>query len=368
MLGTPVEHPFSSTFRREFLGNAVTNMEEACVLLGFLGDPQTQHTLLRYCLDACRVTHLLRSMDTTAFGAEVIRASEAVRNALNDAMGAGLDGDKWSQASLPLSKGGLGLKDPVLVQMAARMSAIANFWENAGNVGVPDAMKVVPQDFSRVVTGLRNRLGLHMEPLSTWSGGVPPPSFSKDHCSQRWWQGPIYGALSRSLCEAGSLRDRVRLGLQQARGTTQWMQVAPSEALGSKVAGPEYRALIRWWLGVPFLSGTEVGAPCPLCSEPMDAFGDHLVCCKKNGPWQRHNALQGVWHGAFLRAGIACRREVAVEGKERPADLLLPSFDPKGPLAIDFTIRHPLPPSVGQHTLEGAKALLRDQEDAKVGK
>jgi hypothetical protein len=65
VLGTPVEHPATHTFRAAFLEERCQQMEVACDLVGQLGDPAAQLHLLRHCLDACKVSFLLRGMDTS---------------------------------------------------------------------------------------------------------------------------------------------------------------------------------------------------------------------------------------------------------------------------------------------------------------
>jgi hypothetical protein len=71
VLGLPIEYPQSISFKREQLRAVMHHLQDACALLGHLGDPQMQHLLLRYCLDACRVMHMLRGMDCTMLHAEL---------------------------------------------------------------------------------------------------------------------------------------------------------------------------------------------------------------------------------------------------------------------------------------------------------
>jgi hypothetical protein len=114
VLGIPVEHPDSSSFRRDLLEEHCQQLEAACDLLGQLGDPQTQLLLLRHCLDAAKVNFLLRCMDTTSCQPQLARCREVLSRSLGDVLGcAAVDQRQWTQASLPLHYGGLGVKDPV---------------------------------------------------------------------------------------------------------------------------------------------------------------------------------------------------------------------------------------------------------------
>ena len=65
--------------------------------------------------------------------------------------------------------------------------------------------------------------------------------------------------------------------------------------------------------------------------------------------------------------GISCRTEVAINGRERPADLALDHFDPKGPLAIDLHVNHPLAPGL-PHEFDSVASTLAQKDSAKLTK
>ena len=74
----------------------------------------------------------------------------------------------------------------------------------------------------------------------------------------------------------------------------------------------------------------------------MDIFGDHSVSCNGISCVPRHNLVAEALASAALSTGIIIEREVAVAGKETPADLLLKGLPSCHPLAVDVTIVHPL--------------------------
>jgi len=160
-----------------------------------------------------------------------------------------------------------------------------------------------------------------------------------------------------------SLRDRARFSLQRMHGTTSWLTVIPNAGLGHKLEGRDFRFLLKWWLGRPLVPPTV--NLCPCCEHQMDPFGDHLVSCSLNQPSQRHNALRDALADALGSFGIAVQKEVAIGGARRPADLALPSFDARGPLAVDLVVHHPLSLSENRSSKD-VKASLRGAEDHKV--
>ena len=344
VLGLPIEHPSSTSFRQHQLHQVVSHLQDACSLLGHLGDPQVQHLLLRYCLDACRVMHMLRGMDCTALLLEVGTASACVRSCLGDALGCRkLSDTEWAQCTLPLRFGGLGIKDPLTLLPVARLAASLCFLERGRTLCFPEDVLCMPADWKVHVQQLSNTLGATFQPLATWSPLDEPQSIDGEHRSQKWWSNHLHTARARNLLHSLPVRDACRFTLQRMPNTTAWMEVTPSTALGTKFTGCEYRLLLRWWVGLPLLTGAATDCPC--CGQTMDVYGDHLVSCKFNQPTQRHHAVRDALAQVLRDNGLACRIEVAIGGKRRPADVAIEGVDVRGPIAVDLLVHDPLGPS-----------------------
>ena len=118
---------------------------------------------------------------------------------------------------------------------------------------------------------------------------------------------------------------------------------------------------------MPILDAKLAGTRCPQCESPIDIFGDHAVSCNRNGPWVRHKAVQESLHSTLICNGITCIPEVAIGGKDKPADLYLPAFTSAGPIAVDVTIRHPTCLS-SDISVPQAGAVVQNHEAAKVKK
>ena len=88
---------------------------------------------------------------------------------------------------------------------------------------------------------------------------------------------------------------------------------------------------------------------CVACTAQMDSLGDHAMNCNSGGQrTRRHNMIRDAVHKLAATAGINPRLEVVglIPGhQERPADILLPSWDVTGSdMAIDVTIVNPTQP------------------------
>ena len=66
--------------------------------------------VIGHCLDACRVSHLMRSSPLGVGSGPASRLSEALRVAVMDLVGCGLSLGAWEQATLPIHEGGLGIR------------------------------------------------------------------------------------------------------------------------------------------------------------------------------------------------------------------------------------------------------------------
>ena len=55
-------------------------------------------------------------------------------------------------------------------------------------------------------------------------------------------------------------------------------------ALGLQLTNAEFNILVRWRLGSEIGDNSGV---CSLCGSASDIFGDHIVCCQRNGVVRR---------------------------------------------------------------------------------
>ena len=74
VLGCPVNFPGTSTYQDSAWSQCLAKMKKATDALGQMSDAQLDHHLLRQCLDACKVNHLLRSTDIYASNDGVMAA------------------------------------------------------------------------------------------------------------------------------------------------------------------------------------------------------------------------------------------------------------------------------------------------------
>ena len=98
-------------------------------------------------------------------------------------------------------------------------------------------------------------------------------------------------------------------------------------------------------MGLPIFSEAAAGAPCDRCGQALDVFGDHLVACSKSGAWSRHNQCCSSIAAIASATGLSVRAEVPIQGRRRPADMLLGHWFSGQDAAVDPTVVHCLNPS-----------------------
>ena len=368
LLGVPIDFPGSSERTASHWASTVEKSTILLERLRLVPEGQIQHALLRYCLDACRVVHLQRSTIVERARDAPTRLHDSLRRAVEDMVGMGISNATWSQATLPMRHGGLGIRCPLQTQPAARLAALVGLeLHGRDRVGVPDVAFIHRSpDLASTVDALCSQLGPNFQPLADWKADLRQfASASFDHASQRWWAGHVAVEQHSRLCKTGTARDMARLQCQRGPVANGWMSVLPSRAMRTDINDADYRLLLRWWLGLPILPVGQTLPGCPLCGDAVDPFGDHLVCCEKNGNARRHNALRDAFFDVLVASAIPSAKEVACGGQQRPADILLLTWERGRDVAVDFTVTHPL--GLSQHPLI-VKNVARHCQRAEAAK
>ena len=206
-------------------------------------------------------------------------------------------------------------------------------------VGVPDIALTKPSpDTAATITELRRQVGPNFEPLASWNKDPSHiASASTDHASQRWWAEHVAVEQRSRHCQLGTARDMARLQCQGGPIANGWMSVLPSRSLRTDISDPDYRLLLRWWLGLPILPVGHTLPGCPMCAEPVDPFGDHFVCCDKSGSTRRHNAVRDAIFDVLIGSNIPSAKEVSCGTRQRPADILLLAWERGRDVAVMWT-------------------------------
>lgn len=348
LLGSPV---YGS---KSFASNTVLHQVQQIGLLQSsiteLNDPQIELHLLRSCLSVCKVNHLLRTVPLSDMSDPLLIFDVNLRATLSKIIHGSVPGPSWTQATLPLRLGGLGLRE-------ASPSAHLAFKASCS------LSKQLVHDLTSLASAIlpgEQAATKHLENLQIH---CPPDTLT--------FQSTLHRALDNQtlteLLSTVNIRDHARLrSISSASECSAWLRAAPVPSLGLAIPDTEFLTCIRHWLGIPIFHSTVI---CP-CSAPIDPFGDHLLGCS-HGPYRvrRHNALRDVLFHALKQdhPNVKLEQHFTGHSKTRPGDIFHPEFKDHKPTFFDVTISNTLSPcNIPSSSRAGSAAA--DAEIRKDGK
>ena len=369
VLGVPCDAKGSTTHADKTWTTVVSHTLDTLKKVRQVPEGQLRHCLIRYCLDACKVNHLMRATLLPTGNQSALDLSAALRSAACDMLGCGLTANAWEQATLPIRHGGLGIKDPTTLRPVARLAALANFHARGTIVGAPpDLLEHISDDTKETLAAVQAQLGPNHDVADQWLTNTTLLRHATGpHLSQQWWSDSLNKARKQKLKEKGTARDQVRLLAQEGPIAAAWLNVTPSRAANTIIPDTDFRNLCRYWLGTPLLKDGST-TKCPLCGLVVDPFGDHFTNCKNNGISKRHNALRDAWSSLLSSSAIPHVREAVSGSGHRPADILLLNWDKGRDIAVDFTIVSPLTLDALPLSTDATKRLLAAAEELKYAK
>ena len=132
---------------------------------------------------------MLRACPVTMGEHSCQRLSLGLRQGLNNILGASLSDLQWSQCTLPVRLGGLGIRDPGVERSAARISGILDFLQKAvTHLGLATSADILPPDTPQVLLCMKKvEKGV---PFLAKCTADPTLLLSNSplESSQKWWQ------------------------------------------------------------------------------------------------------------------------------------------------------------------------------------
>ena len=172
----------------------------------------------------------------------------------------------WTQASLPIHLGDLGIRSVTMLVPSAFLASAAGTSHIVQTLLPPMTLSTTrPQE----------------EALSLWkscSGSVDPPTGNATG-TQKAWNGPVAVASASSLISEASPISRARLLASQQKEAGAWLAAPPLSALGLRMDDSICVAV-----GLRLGSALCIPHACALCGAQLDETRVHaLSCCKSKG-------------------------------------------------------------------------------------
>ena len=207
-----------------------------------------------------RFTHALRSTPCW-HSRTLLQMDETLKQILEEILNVSLDHPKWLQASLPVNKGGLGIRRFEQLSLPAFI---------ASAVGTERLVKVCLSSASEHLTEDRHLAEASGMWLQLTNKETPPQSFK-----QKEWDGPVCDVVVQSLLNCADDSEKARLSAAAAKHGSEWLHAMPITTCGLALSNDELRISVCLRLGLQFFRRHQCK-----CGEAVDEMGQHCFTCK----------------------------------------------------------------------------------------
>ena len=248
-------------------------------------DPHQAIVLLKSAFSLPKILYTLRSSPAYK-NMNILREWDSVlRSALSDIANVALPEESWTQASLPVDLGGLGLRRAEDIALPAFLSSIS---------ASSPLVRIILTPLDVAEPG-------NEDALEEWIARAgPDTTFPEDARKQKQWDRPMAAFQQGTLLSQADQASRARLLAASAPRSGCWIHAIPVPALGTHLDPDSLRVAISLRIG------TRVCEPhrCR-CGARADEKGYHLLSCRLNaGRFPRHTALNDGIARALRKAGL----------------------------------------------------------------
>jgi hypothetical protein len=313
--------------------------------------------LLKNCFSIPKLTHTLRS--APCYTQQLLTEyDDVIRSTLESIINISMSDITWNQASLPVSRGGLGIRKATQVALSAFLSSVT--------ASQPLVAQFLPSNLlDRAGTNDPTFVAAVLEwEARTGSESVQLPFATEQKC----WDEPLLNGQQMFVLSAA--RDQVskaRLIAAAAPHSGAFLHARPCSSLGTRLDDSSLRIAVALRLGAPICAPHAC-----ICGGIVDSTGTHGLSCRKSaGRLSRHSAVNELIKRALTSAEVPSRLEPSSlmrdDGK-RPDGLSLSPWKNGRCLVWDFTCPDTLAQSHLKVAVTGPGVVASEAEDKKKAK
>ncbi|XP_072930332.1 uncharacterized protein [Epargyreus clarus] len=255
-----------------------------------------------------------------------------IRNTLVKILNCNLSEYAWSQASLPIRYGGLGIRKISSVSLPAFLASSHSTQSLIDKI-------LHKMSFSNPEIAFVN------EAETAWTLACPGQNFPIDKTVQRLWDEPICKLHQKRLLDnSPNLSERARLLAVSEKESGFWLQALPSYNLGTFFDNISFSICVCLRLGMK----TNEPHRC-FCGENVSQFGHHGLSCRRSaGRLSRHACVNDIIRRALVTVNVpACLEPngIARDDGKRPDGMTLVPWKQGMSLVWDATCVDTLAPS-----------------------
>src|SRR6267154_1566176 len=248
--------------------------------------------LLKTSFAVPRLQYMLRcapAFASTALG----EMARVIKDVLVTVLNIELEGDSYTQASLPVRWGVLGVRD---VQSLAASSYASSTCATSALVQVvlPPILRDKPSPLVEAA-------------IQVWrgaAGSVEPPQ-GEEARRQRLWDEPVCRAIFDLILTRADRTSRARLLAASSVDAGVWLHTLPLKSLGLCLSDRELTVATGLRVGAPIVRSHTCA-----CNVRVEPTGHHGLSCRKSAGRQRRHALANdILVRAFRAAGVQAELE-----------------------------------------------------------
>ena len=271
----------------ESLSRCSSKVDLICARLKHLDAHWALFFLTRYA-SAPRVSYVLRTSPAYVLPSALSSIDATVRDALECCLNIELSDQAWTQASLPLRYGGLGVRKVTHLALPCYLSSLNSSLDLVRTICTGIQSTTEPECLAEAVACFRSRVPEYE---------VPSGDASK---RQRAWDDTSAGSHFAELLGSANQVHRARLLAAKQPHSGAWLNVAPLPALGLHLDDESVRVATALRVGAPVCEPHACR-----CGQRVDRLGHHgLSCCFSAGRLPRHAHLNDVVKRALAAAGV----------------------------------------------------------------
>ena len=286
-------------------------------------DPHQAFVLLKNSFAIPKLTYLLRSSPAYQQRDLLQEFDSILRESTSSITNVHFTDESWTQASLPVRAGGLGIRKSEDIALPCYISSALS------------AHTLVEAIISSVTDLAQFEVSADIELWKASSQDLITPN-GEQGFRQKAWDSPRIQHIQKTLLEESDQFSHARLLASAQPESGSWISAIPVPSLGTQLSPDELRIAIALRTGAKICESHSCR-----CGKIVDENGYHLLSCRFNeGRHPRHSAMNDIIFRALQSAGIASSLEPVGlnrgDGK-RPDGITTFAFSHGKPLCWDAT-------------------------------
>ncbi len=234
ILGVPIfEEGYVTAFEKKFesLKLLISNLDGV--------NAHTAYCLLKNCLFIPKLTYMLRTSAIWKFPDLTNEMDNYLKACLESILNNSINETQWIQASLPISKGGLGIRKVSDVCLPAFLSSLH---------GVSSLV-------SRILPNMDSEATLHLwnESIEAWNA-LNIDKMPDDPSTQKHWDSINVERIISENLNFESLDDKARYIALQEKESGGWLHLIPSSNIGTAMNNQDFQICVALRLGINYFS------------------------------------------------------------------------------------------------------------------